>query len=110
MTVDLPNGKNYAQLTELVKQGKISTKALDEQVAYVLRLKFKLGLFDDQKPIDLLEAKKHINQPESRALALKTAEESIILLKNENNILPLAKVQNKTIAVNRSIRCEKLYW
>jgi beta-glucosidase len=72
---------------------------LDQAVSYVLKLKFKLGLFDDKKPISLKEAKSHIDQPEGRALALKAAEESIILLKNENNTLPIKKDDYKTIAV-----------
>jgi len=99
VTVDLPMGKNYAELNTLFREGKINMKGLDEAVSYVLRLKFKLGLFDDSAPISVEKAKQKINQPEGRELALKAAEESMVLLKNDNHILPLKKDQYKTIAV-----------
>ena len=99
VTVDLPNGTNYANLIQLVKEGKIKMKDLDEAVGYVLTLKFKLGLFDYKNEISLTEANSHINQPEGRTLALKAAEESMVLLKNSNNLLPLKPGQYKTIAV-----------
>jgi len=98
VTVDLPYGNNYKELIELVKDGKINMTDLDTAVAYVLRLKYKLGLFNDSK-ISLDEAKSKIGQPEGRVLALKAAEESMVLLKNSNNILPLKIEDYKTIAV-----------
>jgi len=98
VTVDLPYGNNYKELIGLVKEGKISMADLDTAVAYVLRLKYKLGLFT-QKEISLDAAKSKINQPEGRVLALKAAEESMVLLKNSNNLLPLKKENYKTIAV-----------
>ncbi len=99
VTVDLPYGNNYEQLISLYKEGKIKSKDLDEDVAYVLRLKFNLGLFDNTDEIKLSDAVAKINQPEGRKLALKAAEESMVLLKNSNNILPLSKDKIKTIAV-----------
>ncbi len=99
VTVDLPYGNNYENLIELIKEGNIKTKDLDEAVSYVLQLKFKLGLFDNAQEIKLSDAVAKINQQEGRNLALKAAEESMVLLKNANNILPLDKNKIKTIAV-----------
>jgi beta-glucosidase len=99
VTVDLPYGNNYEKLISLAKQGKIDVKALDEAVAYVLRLKYNIGLFNDNAVIKLEDAKARINQPEGRRLALEAAEKSLVLLKNQNNILPLDKNKIKTIAV-----------
>jgi len=99
VTVDLPNGNNYAELNALVKENKISMSDLDKAVGYVLALKFRLGLFDEKKEISLEEARSKINQPEGRVFALKAAEESMVLLKNQNNLLPLEKTRYKTIAV-----------
>jgi beta-glucosidase len=99
VTVDLPYGNNYEKLIELVKSGKISMHDLDEAVSYVLHLKFELGLFDDNSEIKLSEALAHIDQPEGRKMALEAAEKSMVLLKNDQNILPLAKGKYKKIAV-----------
>ncbi|HEY4194039.1 MAG TPA: glycoside hydrolase family 3 N-terminal domain-containing protein, partial [Mucilaginibacter sp.] len=99
VTVDEPMGGNYRDLVELVKSGQIKMADLDRQVAYVLTLKFKLRLFDERKDISIENANAHIAQPEGRALALKAAEESMVLLKNQNNILPLKPNQYKKIAV-----------
>ncbi|HTD99042.1 MAG TPA: glycoside hydrolase family 3 N-terminal domain-containing protein [Mucilaginibacter sp.] len=99
VTVDEPMGGNYQDLVGLVKEGKIKMTDLDNQVAYVLALKFKLGLFDHSKEISLAEANARIAQPEGRKLSLKAAEESMVLLKNQNNILPLKADQYKKIAV-----------
>ena len=104
VTTDLPYGVNYRHLVELVKEKKISMASLDSAVAAILELKFKLGLFE-QKPIDLELAKQNAANTEGRLLALKIAEESMVLLKNSpfgnasNNLLPVKKDQYKKIAV-----------
>jgi beta-glucosidase len=98
VTIDLPYGINYVHLIQLVKDGKISMKAIDEAVAPILRLKFQMGLFE-RPVIDVNEALKFNQKTEGRALALKIAEESMILLKNEKNLLPIKKDQYKKIAV-----------
>jgi beta-glucosidase len=99
VTVDLPMGANYALLPGLVKDGTISQKALDEATALILNLKFKLGLFDQKQEYSLTKAQTRIGLPEGRNLALQAAEESMVLLKNDNNILPLSKTQYHRIAV-----------
>lgn len=99
MTVDCPMGTNFAHLAALVKSGQVPMAQLDKAVSYVLTLKFKLGLFDNTQPIHIEKAYAHIAKPEGRSLALKAAEESMVLLKNQNNILPLKANQYKKIAV-----------
>ncbi|THU39192.1 beta-glucosidase [Niastella caeni] len=105
VTTDLPYGVNYRHLGALVKENKISTKELDSAVAKILELKFRLGLFEQTQPIDLELAKQNAANTEGRQLALKIAEESMVLLKNApfgtatGNLLPLKKDQYKKIAI-----------
>jgi len=77
--------------------GRIDRKKIDEAVARVLRIKFQLGLFE-QPYIDETEARKWNGIAEHRSIAKKAALESIVLLKNEKNLLPLSKNIN-SIAV-----------
>ncbi|MFT4204951.1 MAG: beta-glucosidase BglX [Chitinophagaceae bacterium] len=83
---------------ELVKEGKISMEELDRAVGRILAVKFKLGLFDDPyKYCDENREKTDIFTPSNRSEVLKAAEGSIILLKNDNNTLPL--VSGKKVAL-----------
>ncbi|HMQ61150.1 MAG TPA: glycoside hydrolase family 3 protein, partial [Flavilitoribacter sp.] len=77
----------YDLLLELVKEGKVSEKRIDEAVERILLLKFRLGLFDNPYPEEA--AKNQFGRPEYSQTALNAALESITLLKNEGNILPL---------------------
>jgi len=81
---------HYPLFYEAFEKGMINCKAIDEAVRRVLLAKFKLGLFENPF-IDENEAKKHHNTKEQRDLARKAAQESIVLLKNEHNTLPLDK-------------------
>jgi beta-glucosidase len=101
VTVDLPMGNNYAELVGLMAAGRIDSAALDQAVSYVLTLKFKMGLFDRGRSsaISLAAARQVIGLPEARALALQAAEESMVLLKNDHQLLPLHAGQYKKIAV-----------
>ncbi len=77
-------------LTELVKEGKVDISLIDEAVRRILTKKFELGLFDDPyKFCDPEKEKAMINQPENHAAARDIARKSIVLLKNEGNLLPL---------------------
>ena len=96
--MDFPAGKNFVHLAELVKAGKISEVAIDESVARVLRLKFRLGLFENPYA-DADAAKILVKLNSTKALALEAAQKSIVLLKNQNGLLPLAPGKYKTIAV-----------
>jgi beta-glucosidase len=78
-------------LRELVKEGKVSIKTLDDRVRDVLRVKFLLGLFDHPYVADPTRAEKIVNSPEHQQVALRAARESIVLLRNDHNALPLNK-------------------
>lgn len=75
-------------LIALVKEGAVPQARIDEAVARVLRLKLELALFDSPMPDPALKSK--FGSAESRAVSLEGARESITLLKNSNNLLPLA--------------------
>jgi beta-glucosidase len=76
-------------LIALVKEGAVPQSRIDEAVRRILRVKFELGLFEKPTPDPALKSK--IGMPESRQAALQAARESMTLLKNRNNLLPLAK-------------------
>src|ERR1043165_2124173 len=86
----VPNDYSFADnLVALVKEGSVPQSRIDEAVRRILRVKFELGLFDKPMPDASLKAK--FGLPEYREASLQAARESITLLKNTNNILPLAK-------------------
>jgi len=76
-------------LKELVEEGKVSMARIDDAVSRVLRLKYRLGLFDN--PYWDIRKYDQFASPEFASVALQAAEESEVLLKNEDDILPLAK-------------------
>ncbi|MEA1912333.1 MAG: glycoside hydrolase family 3 N-terminal domain-containing protein [candidate division WOR-3 bacterium] len=78
-------------LRELVKEGKLSMKTIDERVRSVLRVKFLLGLFDHPYVEEPLLSDKIVHSKKHQELALKASQESIVLLKNEGGLLPLDK-------------------
>jgi len=78
-------------LRELVKEGKVPMKTLDDRVRDVLRVKFILGLFDHPYVDDASRAVRIVNSAENQQVALRAARESIVLLKNDRNALPLSK-------------------
>jgi beta-glucosidase len=88
----------YRQLPELVKKGLVSEKDLDNAVRNVLLNKFRLGLFEAPYA-DLEKTNSVTNSQEHKDLALKAAHESIVLLKNDKNLLPLNASKIKTLAV-----------
>ena len=96
LDIELPNIDCFAKLIELVGQNKISIEVINGRVRKILWVKFWLGLFDEPY-VDPKHAEKICDCPEHRKLALKTAQKSIILLKNNENILPLKNI--KSIAV-----------
>lgn len=83
---------------ELVKEGKIPESRIDESVRRILTVKFRLGLFEqpysDEKTRD-----KVINDPEHKQTALEATRNSIVLLKNEANLLPLQSGKYKKVLV-----------
>lgn len=77
-------------LADLIAEGAVPMELVDAAVRRVLRLKFCLGLFENPYIDDTL-ADKLILRPDFRELALQVAQESMVLLKNEDNILPLSR-------------------
>lgn len=99
MGTDLCCGHEYCDLVEAVMMGIITEADIDTAVLRLMKAKIKLGMFDDEKtvpyasiPMSVVDCDKH------KQLALQSAHESIVLLKNENALLPLNK-NLKTIAV-----------
>jgi beta-glucosidase len=93
-------------LRELVKEGSISMKTLDERVGDVLRVKFRLGLFDDPYVKDPATADKKVHTKADEELAVQLNRESMVLLKNEKNLLPLAINKYKNILVTGPLAME----
>ena len=81
---------------QLVREGKVSEAAVDKAVARNLRLKFLLGLFENPY-VDPDRAVKVTNSREHRELAAEAARRSIVLLKNENNLLPLDRTRSSRL-------------
>jgi beta-glucosidase len=96
--VELPFNQAYGSLIDQVKAGKVSEAAVDRSVARVLHAKFAAGMFEDPY-VNADYAEKITNSAEHQQLALKAAHEAITLLKNKDNLLPLAKTKYKRIAV-----------
>jgi len=101
-------------LAQLVADNKVPVAMIDEAVARILRMKFELGLFDDPyKFCNARREKKELNNPEHPKAAREIAAKSIVLLKNEKQLLPLSK-NLKTIAfigpLVKALKQNKGYW
>jgi len=89
--MDMKDNIYRENFKDLVDEGKIPMDKIDDAVARVLRVKFRLGLFDQPYTPIVKEENRYLN-PEDVARAEQLAEESMVLLKNENGILPLTSV------------------
>ena len=78
-------------LRKAIENGLVSMQTVDSRVADVLRIKFQMGLFDNPYKGDHRQVASVVHSEEHQALALKAALEGIVLLKNENQMLPLSK-------------------
>lgn len=93
----IPNGpdkeNNYVQfinfLKELVNEGKVPIERIDDAVRRILSVKFEMGLFENYKVDKKLTAK--VGSKEHRQVAREAVRQSLVLLKNDKNILPLSK-------------------
>jgi beta-glucosidase len=83
---------------ELLKEGKLSQQTVDDRVRDVLRVKFRVGLFDRPYVSDPAASERIVNSAASKETALRASRESIVLLKNTGSVLPLNK-QIRSIAV-----------
>jgi beta-glucosidase len=95
--LETPDREGFRNLKQYVLNGKISIKELDAAVTRILINKFRAGLFDDPY-VDPDRAEQIVGSKEKRAIAYKAATESMVLLKNDNNFLPLDKNRVNTIA------------
>ena len=96
LEMDMMSHAYDRHLQELVEEGKVSMAQVDEAVRRVLLLKFRLGLFERPYTPATTE-KERFFRPKSMDIAARLAAESMVLLKNENNVLPLT--DKKKIAV-----------
>lgn len=86
-------------LRELVREGRIPMEVINDRVRDVLRVKFLIGLFDQPYQLDYEAADREVDGPENNQVALQASRESIVLLKNRENILPLNASRLKKVAV-----------
>jgi len=94
--LEMPGGQFLTKdnVVQAVKQGRIDEKLIDEKIRRMLRAMLAMGLFDSSKTdTNVLHSAKH------KALALRVAQESAVLLKNANGLLPLDKTKIKKLAV-----------
>ena len=96
LEMDMMSHAYDRHLQELVEEGKVSMAQVDEAVRRVLLLKFRLGLFE-RPYTPVTTEKERFLRPQSMDIAARLAAESMVLLKNENNVLPLT--DKKKIAV-----------
>jgi beta-glucosidase len=95
---DLSDGSVYHTLIEQVKAGKVPESGVDQAAGRILAAKFRLGLFEHPY-VDAVYAQKVTDDLAHQKLAVKAAEESIVLLKNRGHLLPLDIKKLKNIAV-----------
>jgi len=96
---DLNCGETYSELLTAVEKGLISEATIDRAVKRLFTARFRLGMFDPPERVPYAQIPYEVNDSsEHRALALQTAQESIVLLKNEDDFLPLNR-DIKSIAV-----------
>ena len=96
--LELPDRQAYATLVDEVKAGRIDERLVADAARHVLTLKFLAGLFEHPYA-DPAEAERVTNTPDAQALALDAARESIVLLKNDNSVLPLDRTKVHRLVV-----------
>ena len=98
VNIEFPDPDCYPSLVELVHEGILDEAIIDELVGKVLEQKFLLGLFESPYiETESINISKKLS--DDRQIALKAARETIVLLKNENNLLPLDQNKIKSIAI-----------
>lgn len=98
LDIDMVSNAYAQHLVELVTGGEVSPELVDDAVRRVLRLKFGLGLFEHPYVDEDLPAKINLRE-DFRALALEVAQESMVLLKNEEELLPLVPDQVRVAVI-----------
>ncbi len=105
--MDMESYLYVAHLAQLVREGKVKKSVIEEAARRILRVKFELGLFENPyRYCDEVREKATVGKAEFREGVLDMAKKSIVLLKNENGILPLAK-SDKKIALIGALAADK---
>lgn len=105
--MDMESHLYVKELAGLVREGKVKESFIDDAVKRILKVKFELGLFDDPyRYCDEVREKEVIGQQAFHAAALDLAKKSIVLLKNDNQLLPLKK-QGQKIALIGALAADK---
>ncbi|NBS26556.1 MAG: hypothetical protein EBS81_09645 [Gammaproteobacteria bacterium] len=99
LQLELPNNFGFKHLPVLLHAGDVGLARIDAAVRAVLRLKFRLGLFEAAETLNVPLASSITNSPKASSLALEAARQSIVLLKNDSNTLPLNLQNLQKIAV-----------
>jgi beta-glucosidase len=98
--MDMESYAYITHLAQLVKDGKVSMAVIDDAVKRILRVKYELGLFDDPyRYCNVQREKEMLYNPAHIAAALDMAKKSMVLLKNEGQLLPLSKLQKKIAVI-----------
>ena len=98
--MDMESRSYTNHLAELVKEGKVNIQLIDDAVRRILTKKYELGLFDDPyRFINEKREKEQANNPEHRKFAREIGAKSIVLLKNENQLLPLSPTTKKVAII-----------
>ncbi|MBH8560182.1 beta-glucosidase BglX [Hymenobacter negativus] len=98
--MDMESDAYHQKLAQLVQAGKVNISLVDEAVRRILRKKFELGLFDDPYRFsDEKREKQVLSDPQNRTAARQMAQKSLVLLKNENATLPLAKALRRVALI-----------
>ncbi len=98
VNIELPEPDCYLNVTELVREGRIKEEMIDDLVSPLLYWKFKMGLFEDPY-MNPDEAEEISGSEKNREIALQAAQETITMLKNEDDLLPLDLNKIRKIAV-----------
>ncbi|MBC8170078.1 MAG: glycoside hydrolase family 3 C-terminal domain-containing protein [Anaerolineae bacterium] len=97
---DMDCGDTYQALTEAVPQGLIDEATIDRALVRAFTGRYRLGMFDPPEQVAYTRIPYSVNDSlEHRALALQTAKEALVLLKNENQLLPLAKTSQRIAVI-----------
>ena len=106
--MDMESRSYIDNLAKLVGEGKVKQELVDDAVRRILRKKFELGLFDDPYRFsNEKREKKTLNKPEFLQAARDVAKRSIVLLKNEGNVLPLSKDLKSVALIGPLVKAEK---